>query len=273
MISVSGMSGNVALRLVDATEAKEQALLRDEPQNARDIAYFMENISSVETVDDLMEDYQLYSFVMRAYDLEDQLFGKAMMEQILKSNIEEDDALVNKLTDARFKEFYEGMGFGEDGIGNINTVLTSWKEEVVERFIDTQYVNDKAEEHEALGLALVFRRNAADVTSAFDILKDEDMASFVRTVLGLPDELAALDIDKQAEIIAEKLDLESLQDPEAVETLVSRYMAISDATTDYSSSDPAVQLLTSGSSYSSGSFVPVTIDITAVTGFSGYKLR
>ena len=45
----------------------------------------------------------------------DQIFGKAMMSKILKSNIEEDDALVNKLTDVRFKALYEEMGFGENG--------------------------------------------------------------------------------------------------------------------------------------------------------------
>lgn len=274
MISVSGMSGNLALKLVDATESKEQTLMRSQPQNAREIDYFMENISKVETVDDLMEDYQLYSFVMKAHDLEDQIFGKAMMEQILKSNIEDDDALVNKLTDSRFTDLYNGMGFGANGTTNLNTVVESWKTGIVDKFIDTQYVNDKAEENEAVGIALDFRRNAPEITNAYDILKDTDMAAFVRTVLGLPEEMAALDIDRQAAILSESLDLEKLQDPAEVETLISRYIAISDATSDISSNNAAVQMLTSAASgWSSGSFVPVTIDISAVSGFSGYKTR
>lgn len=273
MISVYGMSGNVALRLVDATEAKEQALMRNTPQNARAIDYFLENIDKVETVDDLMADYELYSFVMKAHDLEDQIFGKAMMEKILKSNIEEDDALINKLTDTRFKELYETMGFGTDGVGNINTMLGAWKNRMVDRYIDTQYVNDKSAEHETLGVALEFRRKAADITHAYDILKDTDLSNFVRTVLGLPEQMAGLDIDKQAAILTEKLDLETLQDPEVVETLINRYMAISDATSDLSSTNAAVQLLTGAARFNSGSFVPITIDISAVSGFSGYKTR
>ncbi|MGY3439982.1 DUF1217 domain-containing protein [Marinovum sp. KMM 9879] len=119
-----------------------------------------------------------------------------------------------------------------------------------------------------------FRRTAADITSAYDILKDTDMAKFARTVLGLPEEMAALDIDRQAAILSEALDLEKLQDPAEVETLISRYIAISDATSDISSTNAAVQMLTSAANgWNSGSFVPITIDITAVSGFSGYKAR
>ncbi|WP_323765187.1 DUF1217 domain-containing protein [Marinovum sp.] len=271
MISISGMSGNLAMRLVDATESKEQVLLRSQPQNAREIEYFRENIDKVDTVDDLIGDYRLYSFVMKAHDLEDQIFGKAMMEKILKSNIEEDDALVNKLTDSRFKELYNTMGFGTDGVGNINTMLGNWKNRMVDKFIDTQYVNGKADENEAVGIALEFRRKAADVSSAYEILADADMATFVRTALGLPAVIAGLDIDRQAALINERLDLESLQDPEAVEKLVTRYMAISDATSDLTTNNAALQILSNN--VTSGSFVPVTIDITAVTGFSPYKAR
>ena len=273
MISVAGMSTNVALRIVNATEDKQQEMIRSEPQHARAIEYFMENISDVQSVDDLMEDYDLYSFVMKAYDLEDQIFGKAMMEKILKSDIEDRDALVNKLTDSRFKDLYTALGFGAGGEGNINTLLTSWKTSVVDKYVDTQFVNAKTDENETLGAALAFRRKAGDVNSAFDILRDTDLSKVVRTVLGLPASMAALDIDKQAALINEKLDLETLSDPEVIEEMVTKYVAISDATSG-SSTTPlsgAMTILSSASSFASGSFVPVTIDIAAISGFGGYR--
>ena len=46
---------------------------------------------------------------MKAYNLEDQIFGKAMMEKVLKSDISDSSALVNRLTDSRFKEFHKAM--------------------------------------------------------------------------------------------------------------------------------------------------------------------
>ncbi|MBN9887116.1 DUF1217 domain-containing protein [Salipiger abyssi] len=273
MISISGMSTLVALKLVDATEDKEQALLREEPEHARAIEHFLENISDVESVDDLMGDYELYSFVMKAYDLEDQIFGKAMMEKVLKSNIEEPDALINRLTDPRFKELYNAMGFGTDGEGNINTALRSWRNRVVDKYIDTQYVNDKTDENEALGTVLEFRRKADEIETAFDILKDPEMSEFFRTILGLPAQMASLDIDRQAEMLTDRFDLKTLKDPEEVEKLVRKYVAISDANSDFTSTNGAVQILSGVANSGSGSFLPVTIDIEAIAGFSGYKLR
>lgn len=274
MISVSGMSTILALQLVNATEDKDQELIRNAPEHSREIDYFLENIGDIETVDQLTEDYRLYSFVMKAYDLEDQIFGKAMIEKVLKSNIEEDDALVNKLTDSRFKDFYNAMGFGDDGESNLNTIDSTWQADMVSKYVDTQYVNGKAEENEALGTVLEFRRKASSIESAYDILKDEQMAEFFRTAFGLPEELAAIDIDRQAAIINDKLDLETLSDPEVVENLVRRYVAITEANSDTATeNNAAVTILNGALSAASGSYVPVTIDIEAIQGFSGYKLR
>ncbi|MCT4369500.1 DUF1217 domain-containing protein [Yangia mangrovi] len=273
MISVSGLSTGLALRIVDATEDKEHDLIQTEAEHKRAIEYFMENIENVETVDDLMSDYKLYSFVMKAYDLEDQIFGKAMMGKILKSDIEQDDALVNKLTDDRFETFYNAMGFTDDGMANSNTIDPEWKAKIVAAYVDTTYVNAKAEDNEALGTILEFRRKASSVTSAFDLLKDADMAEFIRTALGLPDEIASGDIDKQAALIARRVDIDRLGDAEYVESLVQKYAAITDANADLSSTNAAVQLMTSAASGTSGSFVPVTIDIEAIQGFSAYKAR
>ncbi|MCA0994916.1 DUF1217 domain-containing protein [Alloyangia pacifica] len=273
MISVYGLSTSLALRIIDKTEDKEKEMIESEAEHQRAIEYFMENIENVETVDDLMDDYKLYSFVMKAYDLEDQIFGKAMMEKVLKSNIEDDEALVNRLTDDRFETFYNAMGFSEDGMANLNTVDDDWKATIVAAYVDTTYVNSKAEDNEALGTLLEFRRKAAEVTSAYEILADEDMAEFVRTALGLPDEIASGDIDKQAALIARRIDIDRLGDADYVESLVQKYVAITDANADLSSTNAAVQLMSSTISTSSGSFVPVTIDIESIQGFSGYKLR
>ena len=51
MISIAGMSSSVALQLVNATEDKDQELIRNEPQHAREIAYFLDNIGDVENVE------------------------------------------------------------------------------------------------------------------------------------------------------------------------------------------------------------------------------
>lgn len=272
MIPISGMSNLLAMQIVDATEDRQQEMIKAQPQHARAIDSFRERISDVETVDQLMEDYELYSFVMRAFDLEDQIFGKAMVEQALKSNIEERDALINRLTDPRMKEMYQVLGFGENGEGNLNTILRSWQDDMVARYVDTQFVNAQAEQNDAVGTALAFRRNAAEIGSPFDILKDQEMGRFFRRVLGLPDQMVQLDIDRQAEILTEKYDLEKLKDPEEVDRLVTRYLAVSEALDGTATANnPVVQLMGGATSLSAGNtdFSPVLIDISGISAVRG----
>ncbi|MBP0484590.1 DUF1217 domain-containing protein [Sagittula salina] len=268
MISVAGLPTMAALKLVEATETKEQALIRKSPQHQREIAYFKENIGSITSVDALTDDYRLYSFVMKAFDLEDQIFGKAMMEKILKSNIEDPKALVNRLTDSRFKKLYLEMGFGSNGEGNINTGLNRWQDRMITRYVDTQYVNGKAEENETLGAALAFRRKASTIRTAFDILKDKELTAFMHTALGLPSQMAALDIDRQARMITDKLDIATLSDPDVVDGLMRKFVALSDATSSNAAENPIVQLVSGGAS---GSVVMATLDLDLVTRFNSYR--
>lgn len=264
MISVAGLPTQLALKLVDATEAKQRDLIRNSAQHSRAIDHFLSNIKTVETVDQLMDDPELYGFVMRAFDLEDQIFGKAMMSKILKSNIEEKDALVNRLTDPRFKALYKEMGFGTDGVGNINTILKSWQNRMVERYVDRQFVNAQSAENDSLGTVLEFRRKAATITGPLDVLKDSGLTEFFQTALGLPKQISGLDIDRQVAVLGKKFDFDKLSDPEEVDRLISRYVAISDATKGVSQVQNGAITLMQGAVNSGNSFLSAVFDLDAV---------
>jgi len=267
MIPISGMTAQLGLQLVDATGSRQSELIRNSTQHARAITHFRDRIADVVTVDQLMADRDLYVFVMKAFDLEDQIFGKAMIEKILKSDINDPKSLVNRLTDPRFKEMHEVLGFTPGGGNNFNTLWGSWQEEMVDRYVQRQFINAQAEQNEAVGAVLEFRRKAGGVTNAFDILKDKELSAFMRTALGIPEETVQLDVDRQAEILKAKFDLAKLKDPAEVEKLVRKYVAISDATnTANLQQNAAVQLMNGAvSAGAGGQFVPVTIDITAIS--------
>lgn len=263
MIPIGGASSLMALKITDATRENQLSNIRNSAQHSRLIDSFMERISDVETVDQLVDDFELYSFVMKAFDLEDQIFGKAMIKKILKSDIEDRESLVNRLTDVRFRELYQEMGFGKDGIGNINTLLTPWKERMVDRYLERTFDNAQAEQNETVGTALEFRRKAAEIDSPFDILKDQEISAFMRRVLGLPKEMAQLDIDRQAKMFTDAYDLTKLQDPEEVERLVQRFVTVSDALDGRSTANnPVVQMM--ANAVSGQSFTPITLDISSI---------
>jgi hypothetical protein len=78
--------------------------------------------------------------------------------------------------------------------------------------------------------------------------------------------MARLEIEQQERIFENRFDIEKLKDPEEVESLITRYVAISDVLNPPQfATSTAVSLL---SSSIGGQFVPITINIPPVS-FSG----
>lgn len=267
MISLTGLNTRMGLQLVDATRDRQIEMIRDGAQDKRAIAAFEERIGEVQSVEQLIEDRELYVFVMKAFDLEDQIFGKAMVRKILESDASKPDALVNRLTDPRFREMHKVMGFSKEGDANENTGDAAWRAQMVERYVGQRFESAQAEQNEKVGTVLEFRRKAGEVRSWFDILKDKDLSEFMRTALGVPASAAGLDIDKQVELFKQKFDLEKLKDPAEREKLERTYVAISDAKAGVqSSANAALSLMNAAvNAGAGGRFAPITLDISAIT--------
>ncbi|MEM9972744.1 MAG: DUF1217 domain-containing protein [Pseudomonadota bacterium] len=268
MIPIAGLATSTALTLVDATRDRQLEILRSRPEHARAITAFRERIADVQTAEQLIEDRELYVFVMKAFDLEDQIFGKALIQKVLESDVDERTALVNRLTDPRFREMYDTLGFGENGVGNTNTLDARWQEDMVDRYLESQFISDVYDQNESVGAVLEFRQKVADIERPLDILKDRDTAAFIRRALGFPDIIGTANIDRQAELIASRLDLETLSDPNVVDKLVRKYAALSNVfDTQQVTQNAAVQLVQSA--VASGRAVqPIALDISAVSRLS-----
>ena len=78
MLSISGLGSSTALKLIDATREKQLTLMSNDPVNKRAEQAFRERIGSITSPKELIADYEVYSFVMRAFDLEEQIFGKGL---------------------------------------------------------------------------------------------------------------------------------------------------------------------------------------------------
>ncbi len=267
MIPLAGLSTRTGLALADATRDRQVETIRNSAEHKRAIKAFEERIGDIKTVDQLMEDRELYVFVMKAHGLEDQIFGKAMISKILKSDPDDPKSLLNRLTDPRFRELHKNMGFGGGGEFNVKTFQSSWRREMVDRYVNERFTSAQADQNEAVGTVLEFRQKAASVKSWFDVLKDASVASFMRTALGLPKEAISLDIDKQAALFESKFDLKKLKDPAELEKLERKFVAITDAQdTSRMSQNAALQLM--AGAVAGGQFVPITLDISAINSFS-----
>lgn len=223
-----GLSTQLSLKVIERTYDRKIEALRNTAMHAREIEYFKENIRKVNSVDDLMDDFRLYSFVMKAYKLDESIPHRALVKKILSSNLEDRDSLANRVVDSRMKEFAHGMGFLNEGQSNLNTVRHSWREQMIERYLTVQLEQNEGQANPAVEEALYFKRKAPEIKSWYEILADKALSNVFRTAFNLPHVLAGVDIDRQVEIFKTKFDLDSFKDPEAVNKLINRFAAFSD---------------------------------------------
>jgi len=269
MISTAGLPINLALRVLERERETFETAIERNTLNAREISAFRERIGSITTVDQLVDDYEVYSFVMKAYDLEDQMFGKAMMKKVLSSDPLDKTSLINRLTDSRFKELFNGLGFSENGKANENTKNPEWVEGLVDRYVEQKLINDQLSNNESVGIVLHTARKAPTLTTWYSVLADTKLQNFFYTALGFPDAMKGTDVDAQVNQLKKKFDLDSLKEPGVLEDLTKRYVAIASANnaSAVQSSNPVLQLL--GNSGQQRSIV--SINLSGLTALSASR--
>lgn len=273
MISTRGLAPLAALALIDRQSDRFTAAIRAEPQARREIASFRDRISKVGTVDDLVKDHQLYSFVMKAFGLEREIFAKAMMKRILTADPSDKSSLVNRLTDPRYREINKVMGFHAGGASEAGEFRNpAWVDALVDRYVTERMIDGQMEENPAVGLALDFERKAKGLTSWFKVLADPKMGQFIRTAFGLPESIVQGSVDGQARMLEQRMKIEDLQDPMVRKKLVRQYAAIAGAMEQPGQAAPLVSLFARPRDWANWSPVSVDAATFAPRGISAYRL-
>ncbi len=183
----------------------------EQPDVARETEYYLANIGNVKTIDDFFADARLYNYAIKAHGLEDMGYAKAFMRKVLTEGIDTDDAFAKQLTDSRYTDLVELLNFARNG-----TAATSFEKAqkgVVDKYTRQTLEQNAGEENSGVRLALYFERMAPSITNAYGLLADDALAQVTRTLLQMPDEFAASDIDKQAAAIENVIDIKDFQDP------------------------------------------------------------
>lgn len=266
VISISGLSSQLALKVIESTRDRQLESLRREPQHERGAEKFLERIADIKTPEEFVGDFEVYSFVMRSFDLEDQMFGRAMIRRILEADPSDNSSLVNRLTDTRFTELHDAMGFTDaSGTQQPDFSDPAWQTEMVDRYFNQQFTSANSDQNETVGRVLHFRSEAQDISNWFDVLKDKELTKFFHTALNLPKELSGLDIDAQKRHLEDKFDLQDLADPRVREKLIAKFVAISDVLNPPASAAKS-SLLQLFSPVSVGAqFVPITLNVPTIS--------
>ncbi|UWU81016.1 DUF1217 domain-containing protein [Bradyrhizobium huanghuaihaiense] len=159
----------------------KQSLTRVEQQTdvAREAAYYKANIGKVKTVDDLMKDYRLYHYAMKAYGLEDMAYAKAFMRKVLESDLSDAKSFVNKLVDKRYREFAAAFSFA----GGTKPVAQS--EDQIDEMIGLYTATKKGQVDALADDTKYYSTQIGSITSADQLLNNDRLRNYVYSAFGI----------------------------------------------------------------------------------------
>jgi hypothetical protein len=213
-------------RVITANLSQSLSTTAHKPLVARESAYYLANIENVKTIDDFHADDRLYGYAMKAFGLEDMTYAKAFMRKVLTEGVDASDTFANTLSDPRYRQFAEDFNFAR--YGATTTIFDRTRQGTVDRYVRQTLEEDAGAQNEGVRLALYFSRKASGITSPYGILADKALLRVAQTALGIPAAASAMDIDKQADMIAKKLDVDDLQDPDKLANFLNRFASMWD---------------------------------------------
>ncbi|MEM9642831.1 MAG: DUF1217 domain-containing protein [Pseudomonadota bacterium] len=251
------LPGVAGWRFLEATEANQRAAFDRSPALEREITYFNEKISEITSAEELVQDRTLRKVALGAFGLDEDLFKIAFVEKILAEGTENDDALANRFVDPRYAEFSQAFGFG-DSFGP-RTQEFGFGQRITDQYRDRQFEVAVGEVDQNMRLALTLRREietyansaTADDTQWFRILGSTPLRTVFEVAFNLPSAFGGLDVDQQREVLQDRTrdlfgdsSLSVFQDPEAVDTLLNRFLVRQQITEGPGPGTPGVAALT-----------------------------
>ncbi|WP_420410666.1 DUF1217 domain-containing protein [Roseibium sp.] len=214
------------VQLVRSNMDRSLETIASDPTVERQTEYYRDNIRNIKSVEDFFADDRIFRYAMTAMGLEDMIFAKAFIRKVLEEGTASSDTFANQLVDKRYAAFAETFNFAS--FGEAATSFERTQEGIVDKFHRQTLETREGESNQGVRLALYFERNASNVTNAYDLLADPALSQVVYTALGMSDEFALADIDKQAAYFDERIEYEKLSEPDYLSDFLGRFSALYD---------------------------------------------
>lgn len=99
-------------------------------ENVNAASYYQKNIGKVKSVDDLLKDTRLYTYVLKSAGLDDYINSKAFIKKVLTSDLADTKSFANQLTDKRFLELAKSFNFDTAGkVASVTDVQSDVQEQ------------------------------------------------------------------------------------------------------------------------------------------------
>ncbi|MGG5817557.1 DUF1217 domain-containing protein [Falsiroseomonas sp. HW251] len=220
---LDGLGASAAMAVVD----RQGQVLRDRFAARRDVgadmAAFRQRASKITDADALLKDRRTLQVVLEAFQLESEIDKRGILRRALSEDPAGQDALVNRLTDRRWRQFAADFAARQGQPPLADAALV---ERIVQNATTNRYEKAMGASNPGMREALYFRRMASQVTTVPQLMADSALTEVLRGALGLPTQFGLLDFDQQRDLLNRRLDVSQLKDPKAVSRMTARYLAL-----------------------------------------------
>ncbi|KZL05010.1 hypothetical protein PsAD2_04561 [Pseudovibrio axinellae] len=190
----------------------------NDPILARETEYFEQNFGNVKTVDDLLDDYRLYNYVMKAMGMEDMAYAKGMVRDVLVQGTTDENALANTLDDSRFKDLADVFQFNENG--TIKGTF-DWNDLLLDQQMvrHSKTPGEEIDDDVRLGNYFI-KKMQKDVVFSAQLISDPALFRVISVAFEMPPEVITGTGDEIGEWVDENVDMDELMKPNVLQDTV-----------------------------------------------------
>ena len=254
------LSGNSGWNFLQATYSRQLESFSKSPEIRNDRDYMLEKLSDPMTLDDFMADKRLVRVTMTAFGLAGEEWKGGFIRKALEEVTDPESTFLPRLNNAKYTAFAESLAPIDGKIIMSSSELAK----IAVNFESASFQAAVGEVDDNMRLALNYQSeigdlvgtNSSDKTILYRILGDVPVRSVLESALNLPSSMSSLDVDRQADILNDKLssvlginDLSDLTSPEMMDKVIQRFhvmQTIENGSTSYSPASAALTLLSSG---------------------------
>jgi hypothetical protein len=210
------------------------------PEIKREVDYFKSAVGKLKSVDDVFKDPRLLDFMSKSLNLGSDAQYPGKMRRILTQSVDDKDAIMNKLSDKRYRQAADVLNFGDTGLSHLQ--MASTQDDMIKKYTDNQYESSIGSDNEAVRKARYFDKYANTVNNVWDVLADPILRDVVTKTLSLPANIAVQPIETQGEAVTSRLDVSKFKDQSFRDSFVKRYLTKTDLESADTSNDWRVNL-------------------------------
>ncbi len=238
--------GNLGWTFLKNSRESQQKAFDESAVIRRDSDYFRERIGDIRSAEELVSDRRLLGVALGAFGLDDDISNRFFIQRVLEDGTLDPEAFSNRLADKRYFALSEAFAFE---LSPPNTALSDFADKILSDYTLRQFEIAVGNQDEDLRLALgaereisiLVERELTEEAAWFTIMGNPPMRRVFELALGLPSEIATVDIDRQLEVFREKAvntfgvsNPTEFSDPELQEKLVRNFLVRAELNTGIS---------------------------------------